>query len=214
MSRTLVPTQTVLFCVVPSLTNLGAIVALLSLERNLFDIAPYWMPLLCLASIASFVAYFNERVENWHAWSAIFGNGAMTIVLFALLHAKSGISCAAAVCNGGTTYHDFPTALYFSFVTFTTLGYGDFQPSEGMRLLAAQEALFGYVFLGFMVGAAIHWAASPSAPVKDEDPEKPAMPPDLPTGAAAQDPAEQSTEYPDTAPPEGEPETGGGETRG
>jgi len=198
------PRETVLFCIVPGVTNALTILALLTLSGGIFAVAPYWMPLLCLASIASFVAYFNERVENWHAWSAIFGNGAMTIVLFALLHAKSGISCAAAVCNGGTTYHDFPTALYFSIVTFTTLGYGDFQPSEGMRLLAAQEALFGYVFLGFMVGAAIHWAANPSEAVKDKDPEKPATPP--PPPAAAADTAGQSTEQTDTAPPEGDPE--------
>lgn len=156
-----IPSETVLFCIVPGVANALTILTLLTLSGGIFAVAPYWMPLLCLASIASFVAYFHERVDNSHAWSAIFGNGAMTIVLFALLHAKSGISCAAAVCNAGATYHDFGTALYFSIVTFTTLGYGDFQPSEGMRLLAAEEALFGYVFLGFMVGAAIHWAASP-----------------------------------------------------
>lgn len=153
------PSQTVLFCIIPSLTNLAAIFLLLSVASIPAPGAALWMPFLCLASIASFVAYFNERVTNWHAWSAILGNGAMTIALFALLHAKTGIVCAAAVCTGAPLVHDRATAFYFSVVTFTTLGFGDFQPHAAMRLLAAQEALFGYVFLGFLVGAAIHWAA-------------------------------------------------------
>jgi hypothetical protein len=41
---------------------------------------------------------------------------------------------------------------YFSVVTWTTLGYGDFQPLPDFRLLAAFQALVGYVFLGVIVG--------------------------------------------------------------
>ncbi|MFL6843341.1 MAG: potassium channel family protein [Allosphingosinicella sp.] len=35
--------------------------------------------------------------------------------------------------------------LYFSVVTWTTLGYGDFRPSAAIRMTAAAEALIGYV---------------------------------------------------------------------
>ena len=49
------------------------------------------------------------------------------------------------------------TAIYFSVVTFTTLGYGDYQPLPRMRLVAAAQALLGYVFLGFVVGAGMDW---------------------------------------------------------
>ncbi|GAB5415752.1 MAG: hypothetical protein Cons2KO_33550 [Congregibacter sp.] len=42
--------------------------------------------------------------------------------------------------------------LYFSIVTFTTLGYGDFTPTEEFRILAASQALFGYVYLGSFAG--------------------------------------------------------------
>lgn len=48
-------------------------------------------------------------------------------------------------------------ALYFSFVTITTLGYGDIQPTGFARLLAAGEAvwglLFGIALLGRFVAA-------------------------------------------------------------
>jgi len=43
--------------------------------------------------------------------------------------------------------------LYFSYVTFTTLGYGDIQPIGICRGLSAAEAVLGYVFLGALVAA-------------------------------------------------------------
>ena len=43
-------------------------------------------------------------------------------------------------------------ALYFSIVTWTTLGYGDFRPAPDLQLLAALEAGLGYIFLGLTVG--------------------------------------------------------------
>lgn len=46
-------------------------------------------------------------------------------------------------------------AWYFSIVTFTTLGYGDYQPSIAARVWAQSEALLGYVLLGLMVALCI-----------------------------------------------------------
>lgn len=40
-------------------------------------------------------------------------------------------------------------AVYFSFVTFTTLGYGDITLSEGRRLLSGIEALNGILLVGW-----------------------------------------------------------------
>lgn len=45
-------------------------------------------------------------------------------------------------------------ALFFSFVTFATLGYGDITPIGICRLFAVIEALLGYVTLGLFVGVA------------------------------------------------------------
>ena len=44
---------------------------------------------------------------------------------------------------------DFETAVYFSFVTFTTLGYGDITLSEGWRLLSGIQALNGILLVGW-----------------------------------------------------------------
>ena len=68
---------------------------------------------------------------------------------------------------GGSTFEtvkisrDIRTTLYFSIVTFTTLGYGDMQPLPSMRLYAGAEAIMGYIYLGLGVGAAVDFAARP-----------------------------------------------------
>ena len=43
----------------------------------------------------------------------------------------------------------FEEAVYFSFVTFTTLGYGDITLSAGWRLLSGIEALNGILLVGW-----------------------------------------------------------------
>ena len=43
------------------------------------------------------------------------------------------------------------TALYFSVVTWTTLGYGDYSPLQEIQLIAAFQAMLGYIFLGLIV---------------------------------------------------------------
>jgi voltage-gated potassium channel Kch len=45
-------------------------------------------------------------------------------------------------------------ALYFSMVTFTTLGYGDIVPTDQFKIFAAGLAILGYLTLGIIVGYA------------------------------------------------------------
>lgn len=54
----------------------------------------------------------------------------------------------------GDAASSFGTYLYFSVVTFTTLGYGDLQPTPGLaRLLAGTEALLGAALMALFVVA-------------------------------------------------------------
>ena len=66
---------------------------------------------------------------------------------FAVLYAEIGI-----VDNEGRVTKDYGDCLYFSVVTFTTLGYGDFHPTVAARKLVCVQALLGYLFLGLSVG--------------------------------------------------------------
>ncbi|WP_119390799.1 ion channel [Taklimakanibacter lacteus] len=46
-------------------------------------------------------------------------------------------------------FNDLETGLYFSTVTFSTLGFGDVLPPERWRLLSALEAVNGFLVIGW-----------------------------------------------------------------
>ncbi|MBB1453432.1 two pore domain potassium channel family protein [Pseudoalteromonas sp. SG43-1] len=49
----------------------------------------------------------------------------------------------------GKTKAGFFDSIYFSVVSITTLGYGDFTPSGVARVFASLESIFGLIFVGF-----------------------------------------------------------------
>ena len=85
--------------------------------------------------------------------------------------------CGHTACLLGTfalTYHLYDygigpagksvwQGLYFAIVTWTTLGYGDISPPDGLQLLAAFEAFLGYAYLGLFVT----WLAAAVGPPID-----------------------------------------------
>ncbi|MGF1445868.1 MAG: ion channel [Pikeienuella sp.] len=70
-----------------------------------------------------------------------------TILAFAVLYRALGL-------EGPDTAQIRPLDhIYFSAVTFSTLGYGDFSPAPPARIWASIQALFGNLHLGMIVGA-------------------------------------------------------------
>lgn len=71
----------------------------------------------------------------------------ISIAIFSFIYLDLGIV--------NTTDASLPISLddcrYFSTVTWTTLGYGDFRPKEASRFYAAAEALLGYVYMGVLI---------------------------------------------------------------
>ncbi|MDM8162237.1 potassium channel family protein [Labilibaculum sp. K2S] len=55
--------------------------------------------------------------------------------------------------SANTAYNNFNLgdSLYFSTITFTTLGYGDFSPVGWLKVLSAIEAFSGVVNMGFLI---------------------------------------------------------------
>ena len=72
----------------------------------------------------------------------------LTISAFALIHQVYGLNPPDHQ-TGDIVNLDYT---YFSAVTFSTLGYGDFTPLQFTRVFAAIEALLGNIHLGFVVG--------------------------------------------------------------
>ncbi|MFC1805503.1 pentapeptide repeat-containing protein [Planctomycetota bacterium] len=104
-----------------------------------------WLPGLVFGR---WVFGFGERPRR------VLLAGLVVILFFGMLFwSVSGI---APNGDEATAYSpDLAECLYFSIVTFTTLGYGDFAPKPNFRLLAGIEALLGAALIAvFIVGLA------------------------------------------------------------
>ena len=80
------------------------------------------------------------------------------IVIYALAYAGIHfITKASTVTDAKGNQISGLMYIYFSIVTLTTLGYGDYTPVGKLpQLIAASEAIFGYVSLGFFVYILTH----------------------------------------------------------
>lgn len=74
------------------------------------------------------------------------------LVLFMAIAAVIESAVWAGVYFGVGAIPDFETALYFSLVIFTTLGYGDITLSEEWRLLGGFQAANGIIIFGWTTG--------------------------------------------------------------
>ena len=82
--------------------------------------------------------------------------GRILLTAFFVIFAFGGTySMMGAVISPNMAHptHNFLTSLYFSIVTFTTLGYGDLHPINNtmLRLAAGSEAFLGVFLLAYFV---------------------------------------------------------------
>jgi voltage-gated potassium channel Kch len=71
----------------------------------------------------------------------------VVLLMFVAALLESGIWAAVYMKVGAIS--DLETALYFSIVTFTTLGYGDVTLDTSWRLLASLQAANGTIMFGW-----------------------------------------------------------------
>ncbi len=97
-------------------------------------------------------------LKDWiWGWASGYGTrptrlvmlGMLVSLLYAVLYAAAG-----GLGKAGDQTHDFISALYFSFTTFATLGYGDLSYSAEhpwLRLLSTSEAWAGAIIIALFV---------------------------------------------------------------
>ncbi|WP_053972305.1 potassium channel family protein [Mangrovimonas sp. ST2L15] len=93
--------------------------------------------------------YLNERRLNTHEVLKLL---ILSFLVFSLLHfVQTAIWALGYYYNPLTTssFNDYFEALYFSMVTFTTLGYGDITLNSNWRLLSGFEAINGIMLIGW-----------------------------------------------------------------
>lgn len=100
--------------------------------------------------IAHLARRFSDHDGPWRAWSTTWTFMSTGIVLLTM-HTLEAFAWAVAFFLVPETpqLKSFEEALYFSIVTFTTLGYGDITLGAPWRLLSGAEALNGILLAGW-----------------------------------------------------------------
>ncbi len=106
----------------------------------LITIAPVWVSLELI----------KKKLNIIQFTILIFTLYIFSIMLFAILFYQMGIIDTAYPSDKEPVVTpDFDNYIYYSAVTFTTLGYGDFKPCHSTQFYAAAEAFLGAFFMPF-----------------------------------------------------------------
>ena len=79
----------------------------------------------------------------------LLGNAELVIFNFAQWYLHYGLN------DSGKVVYNMKSALYFSVITFTTVGYGDVVPTVDSRLIAGIEAFTGYCIMALIVASIV-----------------------------------------------------------
>ncbi|MEK9281129.1 potassium channel family protein [Bradyrhizobium sp. ISRA442] len=145
--------STLLFVIFPLVGNVILAVAAFIFNPTDFR-ANLQMCYLTIAAVlmATVVSFIGFRIHDLGPKRTVL---ALLIQSGTLIFVFAGIYRGFGLLYGGTPISlidDGQSALYFSVITWTTLGYGDFTPPPELRLIAAIQALLGYAFFGISVG--------------------------------------------------------------
>lgn len=109
-----------------------------------------------LYSVSRRIFGYGEKLTNVVVWSTIL------ICSYSIFYATIGkLSTSGDVFTGVGIFNAVLRSLYFSVVTFTTLGYGDISPASSLTAIAAMtEAVLGAIFVAlfvFVLGRRATW---------------------------------------------------------
>lgn len=100
-----------------------------------------------LIEVTRFVGRVTDRVRLDGRRSRIVAMVIIVLGTLAVLTVEVWLWAVAHLVIG--SFPDFETALYFSIVSFSTLGYGDVIPPEEWRVFAALEGINGFLLIGW-----------------------------------------------------------------
>lgn len=110
---------------------------------------------ICVVSVL-FMSSQNLPLNPLRLSLDILISSFFSILSFSLVYRVLGISlydnCGPWLAEN-TRDFSISDTVYFSMVTFSTVGYGDFRPCPEARLLAGVQAMLGNLHLAFLVGS-------------------------------------------------------------
>lgn len=104
---------------------------------------------LLIARIREILAGTPRFIRN-----AVIAGVELVLLLLAFGAVHQALGLTDNTQAGSPVVHDFWLSVYYSVVTFTTLGYGDYYPVGVGRVLAGIQALTGYIILGVLASTA------------------------------------------------------------
>lgn len=119
-----------------------------------------------LVYLANLLDRLSKSIKVITSFQAIF-LVSIAVLVVVLIHTAEALAWAELFRQIGE-FTDLKPALYFSIVTSTTLGYGDFTLSERWQLLSTFEAMGGLILFGvttaFLLEILRPILAQPSSP--------------------------------------------------
>lgn len=106
---------------------------------------------------------YGDYGNLWKELGLTTLNVTLFLLTFSAIYHKIGIVDTTG--GGDAITYDFWTCCYYSIITFTSTGYGDFRPQGIGRVLASLLALIGYLVLGLMASTSlsvVQWTAKGS----------------------------------------------------
>jgi hypothetical protein len=145
------------------------------------SLAGRWVGAVCGYIVAELIVYriyfllVRSREEPWRQMdlrrSLLFAllNVVEVVLAFAIIYQRFGEVAPAGAKSPAAL--SSVTAVYFSFVTFTTLGFGDFTPfDDASRILVILELVSGFLLLVFLIpvllaglSSGVHELANPDS---------------------------------------------------
>lgn len=109
-----------------------------------------------LSGVFVWVFYFRVLIRTLKAQTNTLA-GIAQFIIFSLIYMTVQILAFACVYKyTGLKFpentQDSENLIYFSAITWTTVGYGDIVPIGASKLVAAIEALWGYIYMGIFIG--------------------------------------------------------------
>jgi hypothetical protein len=143
-------TRIALFVILPLLANAFLAFAIVQYPAGLAD-NPTLRYLTISAALgpafASMIGFFFHDLGPKRTLLAAIFQGIALVFIFAGIYQGGGLL-------DGSKPADASTALYFSIITWTSVGYGDLTPPRELRMIAAMEAVLGYIFLATLAAIA------------------------------------------------------------